>query len=350
MTLQSLVPRFNRSQLAWEAALRATLATAAPLLVLLAIGRVDLGIYASFAAFTALYGRSEPYRRRAAILAIVGCTLFACIAAGTAAQTIASPLWLLGAGFVVVIVVGVVLSSIMQLVPRGAIFFTFAFLGSASKPIGDTPLAEAVLTAAIVAVFAWLVAMSGAVLRLIPAVRRRLRPLRGRPQWHIRDAFTRENLVLIVVTVLLGAGVYLAASSVDLASHHYWAVVTVVAICSSFPALVSFDRLSHRVVGTMIGVGLAAALYGGAPHPLYVIAIVAVCTFVTELIIGQHYGWALSTITPLAIGATNLGLTTEWEVLFVDRARETLLGGAACLAVILAFRWWFRRRGNELPA
>ena len=43
---------------------RAAVAVAVPLFVLFAVGRLDLTAYATFGAFTALYGRNEPYRVR----------------------------------------------------------------------------------------------------------------------------------------------------------------------------------------------------------------------------------------------------------------------------------------------
>lgn len=350
MSQAGLIPRFDRTRFEWEAAVRAMLATAIPLFTLFFLDRIDLGIYSSFAAFTALYGRSEPYRYRAVTLALAGIVLVACITGGVLIQAAGSPVWMLGAGFAVVVTVGVLLTSIMQWIPRGPIFFVFAFLGCATKPLAGTPVTDAILTAGIVVCTSWLIGMSGSIARRFTGTSKRLRALHSKPKRRIRDAWTGQNAVLIIVTVLLGASVYAIAMLIDVATHHYWAVVTVVAVFSSSTALVSFDRVAHRVIGTLLGVGIAAAIYGGAPHPLYVIIAVVICSFVTELIIGQHYGWALASITPLAIGATNLGLTTEWETLFVDRARETVLGGLACLVVILIVRAWWRRRGAELPA
>lgn len=350
MSSTGFIPRFDRTRFEWAAALRAAIVTGTPLVVLLLMGRLDLGIYASFSAFTGLYGRSEPYRARAVTLAIAGFVLVLSVTGGTLTQALGAPLWLLATGFVAVVIVGVLLTAVLQWVPRGPIFFVFAFLGTSMRPLGESTIGEAVAVSVIVASFGWLVGMSGWVLRRIPAVRVRSRPLRFVPPRRLRAAWTRENLLLITVTVLAGVGVYAIAGLTDVSSHHHWAVVTVVAVLSSIPALVSFDRLAHRVVGTFIGVGIAAAVYGGMPNPLVVVVVIIVCSFVTELVIAQHYGWGLTTITPLAIGATNLGLTTEWEVLFVDRARETLLGGVVCLIVIVAFRSWYRRRGYELPA
>ncbi|WP_185714963.1 hypothetical protein [Gulosibacter macacae] len=54
MTTAPLIPRLDPERLDWEAAARAALATAVPLLTLYFVDRLDLAMYASFAAFTAL--------------------------------------------------------------------------------------------------------------------------------------------------------------------------------------------------------------------------------------------------------------------------------------------------------
>lgn len=45
-------------------ALRAAVSVAIPLLVLWSLGRLDLGLYASFGSFTALYGRRDAFGDR----------------------------------------------------------------------------------------------------------------------------------------------------------------------------------------------------------------------------------------------------------------------------------------------
>ena len=58
-----------------EVGFRAAAAVALPLLVLLAVGRLDLAAYATFGAFTALYGRNEPYRLRLRSVSVAGAAL-----------------------------------------------------------------------------------------------------------------------------------------------------------------------------------------------------------------------------------------------------------------------------------
>ena len=346
--MSSIVPTVDVSRLDWKAAVRAAIATGVPLVVLSLLGRLDLAVYSSFAAFTALYGRKEPYRIRVWTLTFAGLCLFAAIVSGALTAVAGTPLWLVSIGLTAVIVAGVLLTAVMQWIPMGAIFFTFAYLGTSVRPTDSAQVPDAALVAGVVVVFSWLVGMSGWVLRLVPALRQRMRDLPRVPERRLRAALRAENWWTILVTGLASGAAALIASTLDVATHHYWAVVTVTAIFSAPSQLFGFERISHRVVGTLLGVGLAAALYGSDPHPSYVIVVLLVCAFVTELVVGQHYGFALVFITPLAIGATSLGSVANYEVLFVDRARETLIGGVVCLVVVFLLRRW--RHGQHTSA
>lgn len=345
-----MIPKLDRSRLDWESGVRALVSTVAPLIVLASMGRLDLGIYASFSAFTGLYGRGEPYGRRWLTLLVAALSLFSCVVAGAWVQSIGEQYWIVTLGLLAVIAAGVLLTSILQWIPRGAIFLVFAFLGCSMKPLGEATLAEVVLVSSLSVGFAWVVGMSGFLLRLIPSVRDRLRPLNRTPARRIGAAWSRANVALIVISTLAALASMGVASVTGVAAHQYWSAVTVVAIFSGPAALVSFDRIGHRIVGTLVGVGVAAALLGGQSNQVYLICVIAACSFVTELVVAQHYGLALAFITPLALGATNLGLTQEWEALFVDRARETILGGLVCFVIVVLARKYFERRGYELPA
>ena len=335
---------FDVSGLTYEAGIRASIGQAVPLLALYSIDRLDLAFYASFAAFTAIYGREEPYRSRWWSVALVALGLVGSISLGVISSHYEFPMWVVFAILSAVIIVTHPLSYVIEWIPRGSLFFVFAFVVTASRPVAESPTV-AIMVAAASATFSWLVVMSGWFFRLVPAFRRRMRPLPLAPDRTLRSGTEPAIVYLTFFTVL---GVLVAgglALALDQTVHHYWAIVTVAAIFVNPAALVSFDRMMHRIIGTFAGVGLAAALFGGTTHPLYLILVIATCAFIVEVIISRHYGAALSFITPLAIGASNLGGTNDWETLFVDRSRETFLGAAVTFVIILGLRWQLHRRG-----
>ncbi|MCU1348680.1 MAG: hypothetical protein JWO56_1710, partial [Acidobacteria bacterium] len=83
-----------------EVGLRAALAVAVPLFVLFAAGRLDLTAYATFGAFTALYGRNEPYRVRVRTLTVAALALLVSITAGTLLAVAGEPLPLVAVALV----------------------------------------------------------------------------------------------------------------------------------------------------------------------------------------------------------------------------------------------------------
>ena len=97
--------RQRLASLSVEVGLRAAAAVAVPLLVLLLVGRLDLAAYATFGAFTALYGRNEPYRLRLRSVSVAAVALLVSIALGVAVAVAGEPLWLVTVLLVVVVVV-----------------------------------------------------------------------------------------------------------------------------------------------------------------------------------------------------------------------------------------------------
>lgn len=337
---------FDASRLTYEAAVRASLGNFLPLITLYSLGRIDLGIYAAFAAFTAIYGRSEPYRSRWLSVATVAVTCILCIIAGSAVQLLGAPLWLMLAGAALVTVITLPMSFGMQWIPKGSIFFLFAFLACANYPVPEEGLGLVAIVAIASGLTSWCIVMSGKLLRLVPRIDARLRPLPHEPVRSLSSALAPDVLRLTAAALLGMTVAGVVAWSLNFATHQYWAMLTVAAIFSTPSAMVSFERTMHRLAGTLAGVGCAAALFGGNPPTLYVIIACALCQFIVEVIVSHHYGVALTFITPLAIGASNLNLTSDWETLFVDRSRETLIGAACAVAIIVAVRWRMLRRGE----
>ena len=328
-----------------EVGIRAGIAVAVPLLILWALGRLDLTAYATFGAFTALYGRNEPYRIRIRSVSVAGVALLVCIAAGVGVAALGVPLPLLVAALLLVVAGGTLLASTFQLMPAQPLFFVFAILVCAAVP---TPAAEIPLRLAIAlaaAAFSWVLTMSGWILRrVVPTPRRGLlKHLRRRPaidRSAIRDRRVWLSVGQNVVGVLIAGAIALAFGL----GHAYWAVVSVVAVIPPARAAHSIARSLHRIVGTVIGVALTAALLFWSPPSGFVIAVVVICQVVAEILVGRHYGAALVFITPLALSVSYLSHPAPIGGLAVDRVLETALGAGVGLILVLAARVVERRR------
>ncbi|WP_433362007.1 FUSC family protein [Actinoplanes sp. CA-142083] len=118
---------------AWAFALRAGLAVAIPLVTLVAADRPSWAGVATFGAFTALYARDEPYRRRARVLTAAAAGLVACVVIGTLVEGS-------GPGSVVAVaLVGGVATLVcgrFRVGPPGGLMFAFATAVTSALPAG----------------------------------------------------------------------------------------------------------------------------------------------------------------------------------------------------------------------
>lgn len=347
----------GRASISVEVGLRAAMAVAVPLLILLAVDRLDLAVYATFGAFTALYGRNEPYRLRIRSVTVAGAALVGCTALGVGLAVVGQPLPLLVALLVVVVAGGSLLSTVFQFVPAQPLFFVFALLVCSAVP---TPAAEAlprIGLAVVVALFSWVLTMSGWLLRRFLRTRDfrpetdaiLLKKLSRRPTVDlaaVRDPQVWLTVAQNVVGALIAGAVALALGL----GHPYWAVVSVVAVIPPARAAHSITRSVHRIVGTVAGVIVTAVILVWSPPDLVVIVVVIVCQFFAEMLVGRHYGWALVFITPMALSVSYLARPSPLGILVVDRVLLTILGAGVAIALVLLARGIERARGGNSEA
>ncbi|MGO4691422.1 FUSC family protein [Glaciibacter sp. 2TAF33] len=329
-----------------EVATRAALAAVIPLTVLIAIGHADWAPYASFGAMTSLYGRSEPYRVRVRTVTTAAVVLVASIAFGTLMATIGASLPLLAAGLLAVIVVGILIASTAHLLPGTPIFFVFAYAVCAQVPTPADEYGVRVLVGVLVAVFAWLLSMSGWALRRMGGDRSsELFKLLPR-QTSARPAAWRSPIVWLTI-LQTAVGVLVAGGLATLVGigHPYWAVVAVVAVLPAAGGRHSISRAFHRIFGTAVGVLVTGVVLLPGPSLWVLVVVIGIGQFGAEILVGRHYGAALLFITPLALTVAHLASPLPVPTLMVDRAAETALGGGVALAIVLLARAGERRRG-----
>lgn len=324
-----------------EVGARAALSVAVPLLVLLAVDRLDLAAYAAFGAFAALYGRGDIYATRVRSMAIAAVGLLLAVGGGTALAQADAPLVGVAVAFALLMAAAVVLARRYGLVPPAPIFFAFAFLVSSLTPEPPEGALLAVGVAAGSGLLAVAVALSGWIVRHTTGLEAsgRLKPLEPRSRPH-RDAWTDRRVGLVVVQILVGSA---AATGIALLSgqgHAYWAVVSVVATLPSPHAPHTVTRAIHRTLGTLVGVGVTALVLLADPGPVALILLIAGFQFVAEILVVRHYGAALVAITPLALLMVHVSApsSSSVAVLLQDRVVETALGAAVAVVLVLLAR------------
>lgn len=323
---------------AHRVASRATISTLVPLLVLLALGHSEWSAWAAFGAFTALYGRNRVQLPRVVMQSTAAVVMVVAVGLGSLVATLPSPAWPMIVGGALFAAVVSTVSDAEDWHPPGPLFALFAFSGSASIPdmsIADAGVATAVATAS--ALFSVLVGSASTMLRRArrqpplphdPVVRSyRLSP-GSRVQLRRVARYAISVLLAGALATLLGIG------------HPYWAMVSAVVPIASGSFAAGLARGTHRVLGTTLGVLLAAAALLLRPADLVIVLLVALCTFGVEMLVGRNYGVAMVFVTPLALLAVHLATPTPVEQLLVDRLVESIIGALIGIAVGFATRRW----------
>ncbi|MCJ1707057.1 FUSC family protein [Microbacterium sp. VKM Ac-2923] len=305
-------------------AVRAVLSVGVPLLALLLLGRLDLAVYASFGAFAALYGRTDVPRTRVRMQAAAGGILVAAMLVGTALSILATP------ALVSVAVVAVVAASVTlfpyraQWHPPGGLFAVFAAGATASFPAVGATFATVLLVGGASVAWSLLVTTVFVLARRGSWSRaRRPRPSIGPVAWEMTATVGIAALLAGVAGVLL------------VQTHWYWAMVGAVAAVGGAHVTARLIRGVQRLVGTLLGVLIAAGLLALQLPPWLVIIVAVVLQAGAELFVGRDYGIAMLFITPLALLMVSLASPVAPGLLLRDRVIETLIGVAVGTAVAI---------------
>jgi hypothetical protein len=355
-------------------AARAGISVVVPLVTVWALGHVDWSLYAAFGSFAALYGRNVGYRHRflmqlSAAVVLVGAVVLGVVVAGMPAHE----WWIVGIGAAWAMLVAV-LSDVFRWNPPGPLFGVFALCAVASVPPSPDSLLIAFVVSSGAAVVSLIVGGAGSVIvrraraegRGAASAQHGAAPARpgtpaepsASPAPSVPPPSTSRPVPRRLTRLLPGGGQRLAhAARFGVAAalagglstalgigHPYWAmiaaVVPLVAVRLSHSAL----RATHRIVGTFLGLILAAILLSAQPSGLAAIALVVALQIAAELFVTRNYGFALLFVTPLALVMIDLAHPTDTAPLIVDRLVETVLGTVVALLVAAA-TWaiWGRR-------
>lgn len=314
-----------------------------PLLVLLAIDRLEWSLYASFGAFTALYGRERVDLHRLALQTTVGVLQTTLITLGAVVAISPERAWLAVPIAALVAVLSTWLSVGGRWHPPGPIFQVFAFSAVASVPGTWEQVPVAAAVAASAAAFALIVGNIGGLWRRV----RRTAPLEP-PELPIGGVVAG----LWRQAWLSGAGVLLAGSIATAGGigRPYWAMVSAAVPLMAVTLTGQVVRGLHRLIGTYLGLLVAAVLLLPEVEPLVLIFLVAALQALAELFIGRNYALGLVFVTPLALLMVHLASPTEVPQLILDRGLETTIGVLIGVLVGLAGRGIPEKRRTSLPS
>ena len=283
--------------------------------------------YAALGALVALFGRFAPGRSRnrtvmnAALcqtLAVLGMSLVAWAGASEAVQLLV--LALACGLFFYISVTG-------RFGPPGALIFVFA----AGASMGDGPtlhiVAERTLATGAVSALAWALCAATDRLRHMAAADRPM-PVEPMPD-------TRDRLAA-ALRICVGAGLAMFASRALGAAFPAWAAMGALAVMQGAHLHISIHRGVQRMAGTIVGTFIAWGILTLDPSIWWLLAILIVLQFCTELIIGANYGLGQVLVTPMALLMTHLAAPhVSSAVLAPERVMDTALGAAIGIVTAL---------------
>ncbi|MDR2294314.1 MAG: FUSC family protein [Microbacterium sp.] len=309
------------------AEVRVTVSIAIPVLALVLLGQTHMIIYAAFGAFTALYGRGS--RSCVRLHAQLAAAALIVIGAGTGVLLAAT-----AAPFVCVLVVETAYAAVgslwadrASLNPRGPFFGIFALGACASVAPSGPPLYAAAIAAG--------TATLALAVTSIDAYMRRARDPRDASDMPVRLApfghGARHAIEYALVVFAAGVAGYLLGWG-----HSYWAMASAAVPLAAADLPGRIGRGLHRIVGTLVGLVVTAAILVWAPPPGLLAIIVIALMPPTEALMSRHYAAALVFFTPMILVMTQLASPVPRSQLIIDRAAETALGAVIGMLVVCA--------------
>ena len=313
---------------AHRVALRAGFSVLVPLLVLVLLDRYEWTAFAAFGAFTSLYGRRSGHVERAGMQLVAGSFLTLAVVLGASVALSDEKRWLCVVVGSLVAAGGSLVSDAFTWHPPGPLFLVFGFAACATLPAEPTDVLAALVIAAASAAFSMLIGQVG-VLREPGGWRTPTLPVpRFGEVWSAPGA-KRHLLRFLVGTAVAGA----VATAVG-GSHPYWAMVAVCAVMGAPDLTGRLTRGLHRVVGTLVGVGVAALILPLHPRGVWAVLVIVALQVGAELLVGRNYALALLCVTPLALMMGQLAHEVPLRPLLTDRALETVFGAAVGIAAL----------------
>lgn len=126
--------------------------------------------------------------------------------------------------------------------------------------------------------------------------------------------------------------------------HSYWAMaVAVLVLYQGFDWSRTVQRGAERLVGTLLGLGLAAAILSWQPQGWWLVIVIAALQFAIEMFVVRNYTIAVIFITPLALTIASGGhQVADLRHFLLTRGLDTVIG---CAVALLVYWVALRRRG-----
>jgi hypothetical protein len=310
------------SERRWQLPVAAALASGLPLLIGAWLDRMAYGLVSSLGGLVMLYLPNTPMSHRMVLLMACAFGLIACYTLGLFSHFV--PVLMMPVLVFITILVTMMVRFYSLGPPRSLLFVMAAAIAAYTPvepmllPLQVGLLSLGCLLACIIGFF-----YSVVVLRLHPA-----KPVE--PLARLRFDYVVIDSVVIGVFV----GISLALAQLLQLQRAYWVPISCLAVIQEQSLRAVWNRQLHRVLGTGVGLLLAWGLLLLPLDKWSISLIMMGLTFVIEMAVVRHYGFASIFITPMTIllvEAASLGRGSAW-VLIEARFFDTVLGCLVGLA------------------
>lgn len=130
-----------------------------------------------------------------------------------------------------------------------------------------------------------------------------------------------------VISLFVGGG-YFVALMMKL-DNPYWVPISTAAIMQGATFRAVWHRNVHRIIGTVIGMGLAWVIFSLSPNAWMFAGLIILLSFLIEVLVTRNYGLAVIFITPLTVIFADSAIATgDTERLILARLVDIMLGSS----------------------
>lgn len=311
----------NKSDRPWEFPIAIAFAAGLPLFIGAWFEDLGAATPASIGAMVIIYLPRTSLSHRLATLMALGFAMTACYGLGQVSQLLP---WARIAVIAMVAVFGTIGCRFYRVIPPGAFFLIMVTAVGAYAPaqLSQVPVRLGIFVAGTIG--AVLIAL---LYSLYILGRRPPEPDMSPPC---------DMLDTTVEAIVVGTSVALSLVAAQLLSldKPYWAPVSCLAVLQGASFRAVWNRQAHRILGTLIGLGITWLLIDYAGGPWGMALAITVLVFAIETAVVRHYAFAMIFITPMTILLAETAIVghAATSALLTARFADTAVGALTGLA------------------
>lgn len=308
----------NDNKRPWGFLMLTALAVGMPVFMGAWLNQFSSAVLASMGGLVILHMQQTHITRRMMIMIVCSFGFSMSFSLGT--LTSFNP-YLSAATLVITIFLVTLTCRLYTIPPPGSFFFILVACVSRTLPFDVTLVAERTGILLLGCMGACLLALIYSITQIIFKQHKPVRP---------NDEVVERRIAAImlesaVISLFVGGGYFLALMMQ--LENPYWVPISTAAIMQGATFRAVWQRNVHRIVGTVIGMGLAWGIFSLSPSIWTLASLVMLLTFIVEVLITRNYGLAVIFITPLTVILADSAMAfADPEHLILTRLVDIMIG------------------------